>query len=257
LVVSLTKRTGELRGIGQLFFTASYTWAHNLNDADGFARNNNSVSYYNQNEAYASADSDIRNRFVLSGGWQLPFDKLWSNGPKRLTRGWTLDPIFTWQSGLPVDVNAGLFQDGATPGPSGDGDQNLVRPDWSGGSVQTYNPHQEQTLVVNGAPITGHFFFNPSGLNVPDCFSSSQPPGTPGGCPSVTYGSLGRNAFRGPGRVNLDLALEKRTNLTERVQLNFRAEFFNVLNHTEWQSPTTTTRATRPQAGVLARALEV
>jgi Carboxypeptidase regulatory-like domain/TonB dependent receptor len=249
LVVSLTKRTGELRGIGQLFFTASYTWAHNLNDADGFARNNDSVSYYNQNEAYASADSDIRNRFVLSGGWELPFDKLWSSGPRRLTRGWTLDPIFTWQSGLPVDVNAGLFQDGVTPGPSGDGDQNLVRPDWLGGAVQTYNPHQEQTLMVDGTPTTGHFFFNPSGLYLPACFSSSQPPGTPGGCPAVTYGSLGRNAFRGPGRVNLDLALEKRTNLTERVQLNFRAEFFNVLNHTEWQSPTTTTSITSPLLG--------
>ncbi len=249
LVMSVTKRTGELRGVGQLFFTASYTWAHNLNDADGFVRNNNSVSYYNQNATYSSADADIRNRFVLSGGWQLPFDKLWSSGPKRLTRGWTLDPIFTWQSGLPVDVNAGLFQDGVTPGPSGDGDQNLVRPDWSGGAVQTYNPRQEQTLTVNGSPITGHFFINPSGLYVPACFSNSAPPGTPGGCPTATYGTLGRNAFRGPGRVNLDLALEKRTNLTERVQLNFRAEFFNVLNHTEWQSPTSTTSINSPLLG--------
>ena len=249
LVVSLTKRTGELRGVGQLFFTASYTWAHNLNDADGFVRNNNSVSYYNQNQAYSSADADIRNRFILSGGWQLPFDKLWSSGPKRLTRGWTLDPIFTWQSRLPVDINAGLFQDGVTPGPSGDGDQNLVRPDWAGGSVQTYNPRLEQTLMVNGTPITGHFFFNPSGLYVPACFASSQPPGTAGGCPAATYGSLGRNAFRGPGRVNLDLALEKRTNLTERVQLNFRAEFFNALNHTEWQSPTSTTSINSPLLG--------
>ena len=56
LVASLTKRTGELRGFGQLFFTAAFTWAHNLDDADGFARNSSSVSYYNQNEAYASAD---------------------------------------------------------------------------------------------------------------------------------------------------------------------------------------------------------
>ena len=167
MVTSLTKRTGDLRGVGQLFFTASFTWAHNLDDADGFARNSNSVSYYNQNQAYASADADIRNRFVLSGGWQLPFDKLWSSGPKRLTRGWTLDPIFTWQSGLPVDVNAGLFQDGATPGPSGDGDQGLVRPNWSGGSGSDLNPHQVQTFTVNGTPLTGHFFFNPSGLYLP------------------------------------------------------------------------------------------
>jgi hypothetical protein len=241
LVTSLTKRTGELRGFGQVFFTAAFTWAHNLDDADGFARNSSNVSYYNHNQAYASADLDIRTRFVLSAGWTLPFDKAWSSGPKRLTQGWTLDPIFTAQSGLPVDVNAGLFQDGATPGPSGDGDQGLVRPNWSGGGVQSLDPHQVQTFTVSGTPLTGHFFFNPSGLYLPDCFSSSAPPGTPGGCPTATYGTLGRNAFRGPGLVNFDLALEKRTNLTERVQLNFRAEFFNVLNHTEWQPPTSTT----------------
>jgi hypothetical protein len=61
---------------------------------------------------------------------------------------------------------------------------------------------------------------------------------------------LQRNSFRGPGRVNFDLALEKRTNLVgERVQLNFRAEFFNVLNHTEFQSPNSTTPITSPLVG--------
>ena len=249
LITSLTKRTGELRGIGQLFFTASFTWSHNLDDADGFARNSNAVSYYNQNAFYASADTDIRRRFVLSGGWQLPFDKAWSSGPKRLTQGWILDPILTAQSGLPVDITGGLVQDGVTPGPSGDGDQNLVRPDWLGGSLQTYNPHNEETLVVDGTPITGHFFFNPSGLSLPACFSSSAPPGTPGGCPSATYGTLGRNAFRGPDLVNLDLALEKRTSLNERVQLNFRAEFFNALNHTEFQPPLASTPIDSPLVG--------
>jgi len=240
LVVSLTKRTGELHGFGHVFFTTSYTWSHNLDDADGFARTSNQVSYYNQHQFYTSADSDIRDRFVLSGGWELPFANLWSSGPKRLTTGWTLDPIFTDQSGLPASVTAGLYQDGVTPGPSGDGDQNLVQPNWSGGNVQTYNPRQEQTLTIAGSTVTGHYFFNPSGLYLPACFSSSAPPGTPGGCPAPTYGTLQRNAFRGPGLVNLDLALEKKTNLTERIQLNFRAEFFNALNHTEWQTPATT-----------------
>ena len=118
--------------------------------------------------------------------------------------------------------------------------QNLVMPNWSGGPVQTYNPRREQTLTINGNAITGHFFFNPSRLYLPDCYASSAPPGTPGGCPTPTYGTLQRNAFRGPGRVNLDVALEKKTKLTERVELDFRAEFFNVLNHTEWQTPAST-----------------
>ena len=144
------------------------------------------------------------------------------------------------QSGLPSTVTAGLFQDGVTPGPSGDGDQNLVMPNWSGGSVQTYNPRQEQALTIGGNTINGHFFFNSSGLYLPACYASSAPPGTPGGCPTPTYGTLQRNAFRGPNRVNLDLALEKKTRLTERMELNFRAEFFNAFNHTEWQMAVST-----------------
>lgn len=54
----------------------------------------------------------------------------------------------------------------------------------------------------------------------------------------ATYGSLQRNTFRGPNLTNVDLSLEKKTNLHgERVQLLFRAEFFNVLNHTEFVAP--------------------
>lgn len=49
--------------------------------------------------------------------------------------------------------------------------------------------------------------------------------------------------------MNLDLALEKRTNLNERVQLNFRAEFFNVLNHTEFQPPLASTTIASPLLG--------
>jgi hypothetical protein len=266
LILSLTKRTGDLRGIGRLYFTTSYTWSHIMDDADGFARTSSSVSYYNQHQFYTSGDSDIPDRFVLSGGWELPFAKLWSNGPKRITQGWTLDPIFSAQSGLPATVTAGLFQDGVTPGPSGDGDQGLVMPNWSGGPVQTYNPRQEQTLTIDGNTITGHFFFNPSGLYLPACYASSAPPGTPGGCPAPTYGTLQRNAFRGPRIVNLDLALEKKTKLTERVELNFRAEFFNALNHTEFQTPASTpftspllgqvTSTNNPRIGQLALRLQ-
>ena len=102
---------------------------------------------------------------------------------------------------------------------------------------------------MNGTPLTGQFFFDPSGLVIPACYSSSAIPGTPGGCPAITYGTLQRNAFRGPGRTNLDLSLEKKTNLVgERVQLLFRAEFFNVLNHTQWQ-PQASYAVTSPLLG--------
>jgi len=199
------------------------------------------VADFNHNLFRASGDGDVRNRLVLSGGWELPFSHLWPAGPKRLTTGWTLYPIVSAQSGFPLDVIAGLPGPAGgqfVPGPTGLGDSNLVRPDWTGGTPQSLDPHAVQTIDVAGTPVTGHFIFNPSGLSFPACFNSSAPPGTPGGCPQATYGNLARNFFRGADRVNFDLSLEKKVAITERVQLAFRAEFFNVLNHTEWQNPT-------------------
>ena len=71
------------------------------------------------------------------------------------------------------------------------------------------------------------------------CFSSSALPGSgdPGACPSPTYGTFTRNSFYGPHRVNLDLAMEKSTDLTESLKLLFRVEAFNIANHAEFRPP--------------------
>lgn len=252
LLSSLTKRMGDWHSIGQTFFTVSYTWSHVINDADGFVRNSQQVPAFNHQGFRASGDSDIRHRFVLSGGWELPLARAWSNGPKRLTSGWNLYPIFFAQTGVPMDVLAGLAVDGFTPGPSGAGDQNLVRPNWAGGSPHGLDPGH---VVFSSGGQPQNFAFDPSGLSIPDCYASPLPPGStpqpgvPDPCAAATYGTLPRNFFRAPGRVNLDLSLEKRTRIAERVDMIFRAEFFNLLNHTEWQSPVVSTAMPSGLAG--------
>jgi hypothetical protein len=241
LVTSLTKRMGETHGFGSTFFTLAYTYSKTMSDQDTYSGpGSQDISAYNLRQFYAPAAYDMRHRVVFSGGWELPFAHLWESGPKRLTTGWSLFPILSWQTGFPVDFTAGLPQSLTVPGPAGDGEQNLLeRPDWIGGSEQALDPHGVETYSVAGQQLTGHFFFNPSGFSIPACFNSSAPPGTPGGCPVATYGSLQRNTLRGPDLTNFDLSLEKKTNLVgERVQLLFRAEFFNVLNHTEFLAPT-------------------
>lgn len=236
MLASLTKRISDWHSLGSTFFTLSYTWSHELDDSSGQFRNTQQVPAYNHHQFYSSGDSDVRNRLVLSGGWELPFAHLFSNGPKALTQGWSLYPIAFVQSGLPMDVTGGLSVFGATD-PSGAGDANLVKPNWTGGSPRTLDPHQVQTINIPGVPtqVTGHFAFDPSGLSVPACYLDPAI-----ACPTFTYGTLGRNFFRGPGRVNFDLSLEKRTKLFgERVEMILRGEFFNILNHTEWQNPPT------------------
>lgn len=247
MVASITKRPSNWKGLGSTFFTAAYTWSHLIDDGTGIFRNTSQVPYYNHHEFHGTGDNDVRNRFVFSGGWTMPFERAWKSGPGWLTQGWTLYPIFVWQSGLPMDVNGGMYVDG-TPGPSGAGDQGLLKPNWSGGAPAKLNPRNFQTIQTAMGPLTGNFIFDPSALADPDCYyvleggsyiQNPYAPGTPGGCSASTYGTLPRNFFRGPGRVSLDLALAKDTSFFEgKLEVTFRAEFFNIFNHTEFQNPT-------------------
>ncbi|MGH9757805.1 MAG: hypothetical protein ACRD4M_08715, partial [Candidatus Acidiferrales bacterium] len=118
----------------------------------------------------------------------------------------------------------------SNPGPSGYGDQELVRPDLLTHGVQTYNPHLVQTINGN----TANYYFNPNDFAPDPCISA-------GTCATGFYGTFQRNSFYRPGRFNVDLALEKETPLVgDRVKLAFRAEAFNVFNHTQFQNPSAT-----------------
>jgi outer membrane receptor protein involved in Fe transport len=234
LLASLTKRETDVRYLGQVFFTLAYTWSHNLDNGSGFNSRNTQIASYDHHALYGNSDFNVPQRLSFSGGWELPFAKAWSSGPKRLTTGWSLYPIAFAQSGIPLDALAGLHQSpNAPPGPSGVGDPEIVRANQLTSSVQTFDPHQTQTFVnpSTGQPVTGNFWFNPNDFQLDPCIAA-------GTCPLGFYGTFRRNSFRGPKHVNFDLALEKATNLVgERTKLIFRAEAFNILNHTEFRPP--------------------
>jgi hypothetical protein len=224
LEASLQKRLSNTRFFGDSYFQLSYTYGHSVDNTSGFRQQHSSqVPYFNHNEFRASSDFDVRHRLVFSGGWDLPFDRVWGSGPKRLTKGWSLYPIVTWRTGFPLDILP-FYTTGSTtdsPGSAGQGDQGDTRVNLVGTGVTLLNPRTPQSFGGN----VGNYWFNPANF--------AQPQDGQG-----NYGTLGRNAFRGPGRVNFDLALAKTTNITaERVKAEFRAEFFNVLNHAEFDSP--------------------
>ena len=230
LLTSLTKRAEDVRFVGNVFFTAAYTWSHNLDNGTGFNSRVSSIPYYNHNQFYGNSDFDLRQRFAFSGGWDLPFAKTWAAGPKRLTSGWSLYPIYFMQSGIPLDFLAGTHQHSTDPGPSGAGDGEIVRADQLVRSVQKFDPRRLQTY--NGA--TGNYWFNPNSFQPDTCIGA-------GSCPLGFYGTYARNSFHGPRHSNLDLALEKSTDLVgERTKLIFRAEAFNIFNHAEFRPPADT-----------------
>ena len=242
LLASLTKRQTDVPILGNVFFTLAYTWSHNLDYGSGFNSRVSSIPYYNHRQFYGNSDFDLRQRFTLSGGWELPFAKAWANGPKRLTGGWSLYPIFFVQSGIPLDFLAGLRQHSGDPGPSGAGDGEIVRADQMVSSVQTFNPRLVQTFTLANTPnqqqVTGNFWFDPNSFQDNDCITGNNGAGP---CAIGFYGTYRRNSFHGPGRANLDLALEKSTNLVgEKTKLLFRVEAFNIFNHAEFRPPSAT-----------------
>ena len=259
---SLTRQPKDSR-IGTVYYTLAYTYGHNLDNASGFEQRNSAVPTYNPRLFYASGDSDVRHRISLSGGWDLPFDRVWPTGPKRLTKGWSIYPILTYRTGFPFDISAQLpdYTDPLNPGSSGAGDPVISRAAVVA-PIRTFDPRKVRTIQeitygtnpitggcqVTTQAVTGNFIFDPNSFsNVPlensnyfdggfpnPCFPQLDPVNNPA---DRTYG-LARNVLRGPTLTNLDIALAKTTSLTERFKLEFRAEFFNALNHPEFAQPT-------------------
>ncbi len=199
-----------------LEFRGVYTWAKSLDNGDtlnGSAAANAPglvMDPANLSLDWGPSTFDTRQAAVLDGSWKLPigpgepvFGKLtgWS---EKLLGGWTLDGIETLESGFPFTPQLSF-------NPSNNGDtRNPDRP--------SFNP-QLTGPVILGNP---NRYFNPNTFAIP---------------PNGTYGNVGRDTFTGPAIATLDLALLKRTPLTEKLSAQFRAEFFNLLNHPNFNTP--------------------
>ncbi len=149
----------------------------------------------------------------LSGRYELPFgsNQHWprnaTGAENKLVSGWQINAIATLLSGFPFTPVIGSNR-------SGDGDtRNPDRP--------SLNPAFSGPIVL-GNP---NQWFNPNAFLLPA---------------AGTYGNLGRGVFTGPGLAEFDLSLLKNTPLSERTTLQFRAEFFNVLNHANFGAPNQT-----------------
>ena len=226
LEASLTKQLGDSHFFGTTYFTLAYTYGHSIDNSSGFRNRTSQVPYYDPSQFRGSSDFDLTSRITFSGGWDLPFDKAWSSGPKRLTKTWSLYPIFTWRTGFPLSINGEESSNPVDPGSSGAGDGYIANAVFAPGfnSISILNPKTVTSCTnPNTAAVeTGNLYFNCAAF-VP---------------PTTGYG-LRRNFFRGPGRTNLDLALAKTTAITERLNAEFRVEAFNLFNHAEFANPDT------------------
>ncbi|WP_158941738.1 carboxypeptidase-like regulatory domain-containing protein [Granulicella sp. S190] len=200
---------------------ANYTFAKNLDDGSAWntsvsANTPAFVSYpANPSLDYGPAATDIRHLAAFNATYELPVGRghlllpTTSSWIDHAVSGWSLSTIATLQTGFPFSPQLGY-------NPTGSGDtRNPVRPN--------VNPDFHGSLYTHGSTATRvSQFFAPTAFTAPAY---------------GTLGDLGRDTLTGPGYADWDLSLLKSTTLTERTRLQFRAEFFNVLNHTNLQTP--------------------
>jgi Carboxypeptidase regulatory-like domain len=217
-----------------LTFDANYTWAHSIDDisdALGVLINDSAVpldaskpiSFQRSNSEF-----DIRNRFVLSYTYEIPFAKGFHGWRKYVLDGWSQSGIFSAQSGLPVTVLAAPITLC-----SGGGGASLANCAAAGGS-----PVSIDDLLLNGTnnggtiantPVNG----NATALHPVPFFSSYVVPSTlPVSEPLLEQeGSSGRNQLRLAGLTDYDAAFSKSFHFTESKYFQLRWEAFNFLNH--------------------------
>ena len=189
-------------------FTATYTWSHAIDDvSDVFPIAGAPVlpqDSSNLKAEQASANFDIRHRVTASLVWDLPFFSNSKGRVQKLAAGWQIASIFQAHTGQPFTLNVPF--DANLDGNLSD------RPSTTNGLVFS-NGHGARKVAVS------------PGLTDENFFTLSQD------------GAVGRNTVRGDALINLDLAISKRFQLSERHRLDFRAEFFNVMNRANFGLP--------------------
>jgi hypothetical protein len=206
---------GVTRYFGGLNGSLAYTYGHSLDDASDGSANAEMVNGLNQHESYASSNYDERHVLELSLVYDLPL--FTSPGLLHsLLGGWQVSDLTGFQTGTPFSItNNSTFADNAG----------------TGNTVTTVQSYPDLIGPLHGAVAIKH----PTGVQGPRLYNSDAF-GPPQG---LTYGTAGRNILYLPSRTNFDMGLFKSFAVHEDMHFEFRAEAFNVFNHTQWNGVNT------------------
>lgn len=184
-------------------FLLGYTFARSFDNASAQSDKTNVLD---PKLSWGLSNFDVTHNFVGSYTVQLPFDRLTpgqSGLAYYIARGWSVSGITTFATGLPITI-------------SENDDQSLTG---TGADLPNYTPGK---LIINKNPRKGLPYFDPT-------LFTQEPLGQ--------FGNSKRRFFHGPGVNNTDLALQRKFDFTEATYLQFRAEAFNIFNHTQFNGP--------------------
>jgi hypothetical protein len=195
------------RAIAPLTLSVAYTYSHSLdNSSDRF--DSSFVDAFDVKRARASSNFDQRHMLNISYVYDLPFFRSATGFAHHALGGWTYSGITSIQTGTPFSVTFSGFSDNAGV---------------SNGAGFTYadlvgNP---KSAIPVGCALqaTGPQLYNPCAFAAPR---------------GLTFGDAGRNILRIPRTTNFDMSLAKSFKFNESTGFQFRAEAFNIFNHTQW-----------------------
>ena len=211
---------------------ASFTWSRTINENDGNNTGQNVTSSdfpilkytYDGGANRGLSGYGIPVSLTTNYSYDLPFAKGASGIAKHLIAGWQLSGIFTAQRGQPFTVTA------ASPTALAAGQITIRSPQAAAGRTGEDISSGASTGCTSGAVVIApgralggpDLFFDPCAYDLPGAFE---------------LGNVGRNTLYGPGLVKWDFSLAKNTALSDRWNMQFRSEFFNLFNHANFAGP--------------------
>ena len=201
LQIGLDKRFSHGFVLGANYtYSRVLDWVSYLTDLDGI----NVINPFNVKAYRGLSDFNVPHRFILNYVWQIPSPK--DGVLKHVLGGWETSGLWNWQSGFPLTITSGDDRSGTTIG--NDLADVIGKPEYTSGS--------------RGQRIAKWF--------TTQSFTAARPD---------TFGNSGRNILIGPGTFNIDFSAIKNFRFSETKRLQYRAEFFNVLNHANLNNPGT------------------
>ncbi len=210
-----------------------WTYGHSIGDTGGSNEAQTTQNPFNFEQDRGNNAFDVRHSVNVSALYQIPFKPRQKAG-NFLLGGWEVGGIMNARTGLPMDIT--LTRPDLVYQVNGSNTY-VSSPIVTGGVVQTtavinnpyggaFRSNRRPSVVAGVNPFlsTGdkRYFLNPAAFTIP----------APG-----TFGNLGRYPLHGPPLSQLDFTLHKRFNIDEKRNIEYRAEFYNILNHANFANP--------------------
>jgi hypothetical protein len=191
----------------RLAFQASYTWGHSISDVALTSFTNTTSDPYNFRADKGDADLDRRHTFVGNIVYVLPRFQQWGKAAEYILGDWQLNGIASYFGSTPIEIVTGANNLGVASAVG-------QRPDYTGAPLYLNTNDSRQHL-------------NPAAFAIPS---------------AGRLGTLGKGSVRGTPITTVDFSLAKNWRFKERYGIQFRTEFFNLFNHTNFNGYDVDTR---------------